>query len=324
LNESNYSSIVVIDHLFYGNGTMRKKKICILGGSGFVGQQIIKQLDPSHRQIRVLSRSINRANSAHVEYIQADVHDQGTLIKHFKDTDAVINLVGILNEQQDNGEGFYQAHVELTQKVVRACQASNTTRLLHMSALNAGNEDPSSFYLRTKGEAEHYIFSATGLDVTVFRPSVIFGSEDSFTNRFAGLLQQIPLFFPLACAKARFAPVYVGDVAQAYVKALEMPESFTQSYNLCGPKTYTLQEIVIYLKDLLKLKRLIIPLNAPLSRIQAEMMEYIPGKPFSRDNYRSMQIDSICHEQSSTLQSVFGINPSTLEDVVPEYLLKKN
>ncbi|MCW9023352.1 MAG: complex I NDUFA9 subunit family protein [Gammaproteobacteria bacterium] len=323
MNERNYSSIVDIDLPLDGNSTMRKKKICILGGNGFVGQQIIRQLNPSHRQVRVLSRSANRADSAHVEYIQADVHDQDTLIKYFKDTDAVINLVGILNEQRDNGEGFYQAHVELTQKVVRACQASNTTRLLHMSALNAADDTSTSFYLRTKGEAEHYIFSATGLDVTVFRPSVIFGQEDSFTNRFAGLLQQIPLFFPLACANARFAPVYVGDVAKAYVKALEMPETFMHSYNLCGPQTYTLQEIVIYLKELLKLKRLIIPLNSPLSRMQAEMMEYVPGKPFSRDNFRSLQIDSICCEQTNTLESVFGIKPTALEDVVPEYLLKK-
>ena len=303
---------------------MIKKKICILGGSGFVGQQIIKQLAPLHRQVRVLTRSNqHHPKTNNVEYIQTNVHDEMALTKHFKDTDAVINLVGILNEKRDNGEGFYQAHVDLTQKVVRACQASNTTRLLQMSALNAGHPKATSFYLRSKGEAEQHIFSATGLDVTVFRPSVIFGPDDSFINRFADLLRQIPFVFPLACAKSRFAPVYVGDVAQAFAKALDMTATYAQGYNLCGPKTYTLQEIVFYLKDQLKLRRQIIPLTRRLSRLQSEILEFAPGKPFSRDNFRSLQLDSVCPEQANTLETIFSLSPTPLEQVVPEYLLRK-
>ena len=305
---------------------MEKKKICILGGSGFVGRNLIRLLAKSHCQLRVLTRSPQQANLLAlpgVEYIKADIHELSELQKHFRDIDAVINLVGILNEKGDAGEGFYQAHVELTQNVVRACQDNDITRLLHMSALNANREESESYYLKSKSEAEHHVFSATGIDVTVFRPSVIFGHDDSFINRFAQLLKQIPLVFPLACAQARFAPVYVEDVAQAFARSLKMPETYGQAYNLCGPKIYKLEEIVIYIKDQLKLKRMIVPLGNRLSRYQAELMEFVPGKPFSRDNYRSLQLDSICPESNNTLATVFDIQPTALEEIVPAYLLKK-
>src|SRR5690606_4508306 len=127
--------------------------------------------------------------------------------------------------------------------------------------------------------------------VTSFRPSVIFGPGDSFFNRFARLLKRVPLVFPLACPNARFAPVYVGDVAEAFARALKDPQLYGRRLALCGPREYTLQQLVAYTAECLGLRRLILPLPDFLSRIQAAIFDFVPGKPFSTDNYRSTLVD---------------------------------
>jgi len=306
---------------------MIRNTLCLLGGTGFVGRQLLSLLAKQGRQIRVLSRHPQRhrdlAMLPGVQLIKADVHDVISLRQHFSGVDAVINLVGILNERRDNGKGFHHAHVELSRNIIHACHDRGVHRLLHMSALNA---DPaaSSHYLRSKGEAEQLLFQANDLDVTCFRPSVIFGPNDSFINRFAGILKLTPLFLPLACGYSRFAPVYVGDVAQAFADSLDMQASFGQRYNLCGPHNYTLQEIVEYVNQILGLGRIVNPLGDSLSRLQASLLEHVPGKPFSKDNFRSLQTDSVCPKASHDLQLHFGINPSSMESIVPRYLLHLN
>ena len=235
-----------------------------------------------------------------------------------RDTDAVINLVGILNEKQHNGEGFHRAHVELPKKILGACLSQGVPRLLHMSALHADVNTGTSLYLRTKGEGENalHTFSTERLVVTSFRPSVIFGPGDSFLNRFAGLLKTLPLAFPLACPNSRFAPVFVGDVADRFVQALDDKSTYGQRYDLCGPEEYTLKELVEYTAHLLELNRRVIGLPDWMSKTQANVLEWFPGKPFSIDNYKSLQIDSICkHNQHE---------PTSLEMVAPTYLGQKN
>ena len=304
-----------------------KHHICVLGGTGFVGDRVVSALAAQGHHIRVLTRHRERHRNLlvlpTVEVFSADVHDVQQLKQHFAKQDTVINLVGILNEKRDNGKGFYHAHVELAQKVIEACQTQGVTRLLHMSALNADPATGSSFYLRSKGEAEQRVHAAQGLNVTSFRPSVIFGSSDSFINRFAELLRKIPFLFPLACGQSRFAPVYVGDVAQAFVRSLDDPQTYGQRYNLCGPHEYTLQQVVQYTAEVLGLKRNIISLGKFSSRLQANLLEYMPGKPFSRDNYRSLQIPSTCKKGENALREVFGIEPTALETEVPRYLVNK-
>jgi len=306
---------------------MIRNTICLLGGTGFVGRRLLSLLSKQGRNIHVLSRRPQRhrdlAVLPGVKLIQANVHDIVNLRQHFTNADAVINLVGILNERRDNGKGFHHVHVELTRNILQACHDRGVHRLLHMSALNA---DPAatSHYLRSKGEAERLVLQASDLDVTCFRPSVIFGPGDSFINRFAAILKITPLFFPLACGYTRFAPVYVGDVAQAFADSLDMQTSFGQRYDLCGPRSYTLQEIVEYVNQTLGLKRIINPLGNALSRLQAGLLEHVPGKPFSKDNFRSLQTDSVCPKDSHDLQIYFGINPAGMKSIVPGYLLHQN
>ena len=301
-----------------------KRRICILGGTGFVGQHLINRLVTDGHSIRVLTRRREQHRELlvmpTVEVFDADVHDEKSLDRFFTDQDAVINLVGILNERHDNGKGFYRAHVELSEKVIKACRRKGIQRLLHMSALNADPGTGSSYYLRSKGEAEHRVHAAGDINVTSFRPSVIFGPEDSFINRFAGLLKLSPGIFPLACASARFAPVYVGDVAAAFAHSLNNPSTYGQRYNLCGPHEYTLRQIVELIINTLGIRRRVIPLGRLASALQANLLEYAPGKPFSRDNYRSLQMDSVCPEGDRVLREVFGIEPAALEAIVPRYL----
>ena len=300
------------------------KKICILGGTGFVGRSLANRLAKSGYALRILTRNRERNKNNLIllpstELVECDVHDAEQLKKQFAGCDAVINLVGILNERGRDGKGFQHVHVELTKKIIEACAANGIRRLLHMSALNADADRGPSHYLRSKGMAEDLAHEAAskGIKVTSFRPSVIFGREDSFFNRFASLLQMTPLFFPLACANSRFAPVYVGDVAEAFAQALSDPDSYGQRYNLCGPKIYTLKELVNYTATCIGVKRSIIPLSNLLSRIQAAVFDFVPGKPFSTDNYLSATIDSVCDCNDLAR---FVPMPMSVEAVVPQYL----
>lgn len=304
-----------------------KQQICVLGGSGFVGERIVSTLAAQGHSIRVLTRRRERHRDLlvlpTVEVIDADVHRPEDLKQHFAGQDTVINLIGILNEKGDNGKGFYHVHVELTQKVLEACKSQGVKRLLHMSALNADPATGSSYYLRSKGEAEQRVHAVQGIKVTSFRPSVIFGPGDSFINRFADLARMAPGILPLACGQSRFAPVFVGDVAQAFALSLANPATYGQRYNLCGPHEYTLQQLVQYTSKLMGLKRRIISLGKFNSWLQANMLQYFPGKPFSRDNYRSLQMPSTCKKGENVLHDVFGIEPTAIETEVPRYLVQR-
>ena len=300
---------------------MRLRKICILGGSGFVGQHIAHMLVEQGYQVRVPTRRRERHRDLLVlpglELLEANIHDPGALIEVFKGCDAVINLVGILNEKGRDGSGFNRAHVDLPRAVSDACAATGIKRLLHMSALNADAQNGPSHYLRSKGQGEDLVHSAQHLLVTSFRPSVIFGPEDSFFNRFAKLLKTIPLMFPLACPRSRFAPVYVEDVAQVFCRSLSEPATYGRCYELCGPRSYTLRQLVEYTAHVIGVRRRIIELSDTLARLQARIFERLPGKPFSMDNYLSLQKDSVC---SGGTDLPFTFTATPLEAVVPAYL----
>ncbi len=313
---------------------MQIREIVILGGTGFVGRTLANQLYQAGYAIKVLTRNREARRRdllpiPSLTLVQADIHDQAELNAQLAGGDAVINLVGILNERggsgQGAGEGFRHAHVQLSEKIIAACQHNHIRRLLQMSALNADAATGSSHYLRSKGEAEDRIHAADNIDATSFRPSVIFGPGDAFFNRFAHLLKVSPLVFPLACAEARFAPVYVGDVARAFVQTLHDPTSYGQRYALCGPRQYTLLELVTLTRQLCGLNRLIIPLPDVISRLQGLCFDLFGfcftllgmEKPFSTDNYLSTKTPSIAAE-NGLLE--LHIEPKSLEGIVAQYM----
>ncbi len=300
---------------------MKNSRVCILGGTGFVGRHLTARLASQGIECRIPSRHTepHKAMLLHgpVKLIRANIFDSEQLHSLFSGCDAVINLVGILNE---NGKGgFQRMHVDLPRLAVNACKETKVDRLLHMSALNATTDGKVSDYLRTKGEAQVHVLNNSGeLNVTSFGPSVIFGPDDSFFNRFASLLKLSPGPFPLACPNSRFSPIYVGDVSLAFTAALNDKTTWNRHYDLCGPRIFTLRELVNYTAEQMGLKRHIIGLPDILSRIQGHLLGHVPGKPFSYDNYLSLQIDSVCSGDNGLNE--LGIDPTDIDAVVPYYL----
>lgn len=266
-------------------------------------------------RVRVPTRDAGKAGELKtlptLELCQADVHDPQQLRDAIAGADAVINLVGVLHDAPGR-RGFRGAHVELARTVAGACRATGVQRLLHMSALNAAPEGPS-VYLQTKGEAEA-IVRASGLAYTIFRPSVIFGPEDKFLNVFADMLRIVPVVV-LACPDARFQPIYVEDLTHAFARALDEPGAIGETWNFCGPRIYTLRELVQYVGTVIGCRRPVIGLGDRLSYLQALAMEWLPVKLMTRDNYYSMQIDSVCADPLP-----LGIVPTALEAVAPGWL----
>ncbi len=303
---------------------MKSNRVCILGGTGFVGRHLTARLASQGIQCRIPTRHPHRnrfiKTGVNVELVAADVFDPGQLNDLVQGCDAVINLVGILNEG-GRRNSFKHVHVELADRLVQACKESEVGRLLHMSALNASEAGRVSRYLRTKGEAENHILTLSqgqhSVQVTTFRPSVIFGPDDSFFNRFASLLRTLPGPFPLACADARMTPVYVGDVVEAFSRALSDRATWKRHYELCGPRSFTLRELVQYTAEQLGMKKRIIPLPNMIARLQAHILGHLPGKPFSYDNYLSLQIDGVCKEDGL---GALGITPTDIDEVVPRFL----
>ena len=294
---------------------MELSNVCVLGGSGFVGSHVVHLLSADGVNVTVPTRRRERAKQLillpTVDVVEADIHDEAELAHLVHGMDAVINLVGVLHEAR-GARGFEQAHIELPRKVIAACEANGVRRYVHMSALGADLNGPSK-YLRTKGAAETLV-RASFLDWTIFRPSVIFGREDRFLNLFARLLKWLPAIF-LASPNARFQPVFVADVAAAIVHGLTDLAAFGKSYDLCGPRVYTLRELVALVGAVTGYRRPIIGLNALLSYLQAFAMELLPVKLMTRDNYYWMKVDSMSAEPFP-----FGIVPAPIEAVVPSYL----
>lgn len=291
---------------------MKHRNFLIVGGAGFVGRHLVAALAARGASVTVPTRRRERAKHLimlpTVDVVEADLRDPAALAGLAAGCDAVVNLAGILH-----GPDFKAAHVELAQAVVNACHSAGVKRLLHMSALGADPAAPSA-YLRSKGVGERAVLAADDLEVTVFRPSVIFGPDDRFLNLFAQLAALSPVL-ALAGPGARFQPVYVGDVVKAMLAALDSREAGGKRYDLCGPREYTLRELMEFVCAATGRKRLVIGLPDGLAYLQAWAMELMPVKLLTRDNLLSMRVPSVCD-----CAFPFGIQPVALEDAAPAWL----
>lgn len=294
---------------------MELTRVCVIGGTGFIGSHIVNLLSAQRFHVRVPTRRRERARELillpTVDVLDANVHDEVELANLVRGMDAVINLAGVLHDA-GGARGFEQTHVELARKVIAACHACGVRRYVHMSALGAGVNGPSK-YQRTKGAGEMLV-RESGLDWTIFRPSVVFGGGDNFLNLFASLLAVLPVVF-LASPNARFQPVFVEDVAAAFVRCLDDPAASGKAYDLCGPTVYSLRELVTLVGAVTGHPRPVIGLNDTLSCLQAFSMELLPVKLLTRDNYYSMKVDNVSDQPFP-----FGIQPAALEAVAPSYL----
>src|ERR1700734_218777 len=299
---------------------MRLQSIVVLGGTGFLGTRLVARLIKDGHQVTVLSR--DRELHKHLLVLpgltleNCDVYQEPQLSERFRGKDVVINLIGILNERGFSGAGFRRAHVELTRHVLLAVRSAGVPRLLQVSALKAAPDAPS-YYLRTKGEAEKLIRDQSAVDWTIFQPSVMFGPGDSFLNRFAGLLAAIPLVFPLARPNARLQPLWVDDMVDALLRCLHGGATSRQTYQLGGPQIYTLKEIVALVAKITGRRRWIIGLPDFAARLQGLLFNFVPGRPFSSDNYKSLTVDSVCTQDGF---AKLGIKPQSMVASASQYL----
>jgi NADH dehydrogenase len=279
---------------------MRPLSIVILGGTGFLGTRLVARLVKEGHRVTALSR--DRERHKHLLVLpglsieNCDVYQEAQLSERFRGKDVVINLVGILNERGFSGNGFRRAHVELTRGVLQAMRSAGVTRLIQVSALNAAPDAPSH-YLKSKGEAEKLIREQTAtIEWTLLKPSVMFGPGDSFLHRFADLLAAVPLVLPVARPNSRLQPVFVDDVVDAILRCLSLGSASRHSFELGGTQVYTLREVIRLVATLTRRRRLILGLPGPLGYLQGALLNLVPGRPFSTDNYRSLKLDSVVNE----------------------------
>lgn len=298
----------------------RPLTIFVAGATGFVGTELVARLVRAGHQLRIVTRHAKHADEllplASVEVGAGNVYDIDFLRRCLTGCDVAINLVGALHAR-GGGKGLRRVHVEFTAALLTAMAEAGVPRLLQMSALNASIQARSQ-YLRTKGEAEQLVRAAPSrLQWTIFRPSVIFGRGDSLTLRFASLLRHTHGWLPLARARARFAPIHVADVAAAFMRALRGERNNHQTYELCGPDTLTLEQIVRLSAAAAALPCRVWPLPDALGWLQGALLQCLPGKPFTLDNFYSLGVDSVC---ASSGCERLGIQPVSLPALAPLWL----
>jgi NADH dehydrogenase len=295
------------------------QSIVILGGTGFVGSHLVPRLVRSGHEVTLLSRNREmRRDSGVLPGVRVrttDVFDRRALEQHFASADAVINMVGILVPR--GRDTFQRVHVDLTATVIQACRDAGVRRLHQMSSLKAGQGE--SQYLKSRGAAEALV-KASGLDWTIYEPSVIFGHGDGLVTRFAKLLRLAPVL-PLARPHAKMAPVFVGDVVEAIARCVDNRDvSSSRVFELYGPQVLELKQIVKEIRDVAGYRRAVLGLPDPLGRLQAQVAQLVPGKPFTVDNFLSLKTDSVGKVDGL---AALGINAAAFTPFLP-ILLDKN
>lgn len=295
-------------------------KLLILGGTGFVGRHVCEKVERLKCRVTVPTRRLANARAVlmlpMVTPIEADVYDAGSLARLVAGHDAVVNLVGVLHGDEAR---FARVHAEFPAQVARACVSAGVRRVVHLSALGADLEAPS-MYQRSKARGEQNLLQfSSQLDLTILRPSVMFGRDDRFLNLFAKLNQRFPMI-PLAGAQSKLQPVWVQDVAEAILRCVSGRASIGRSYELAGPRVWTMRGLVELAGRLVGWPRTVVELSDKVGQWQARLLELAPGEPMmSRDNLASLKVDNVATGRLSGLDAL-GIVPAELEAVVRGYL----
>lgn len=297
--------------------------VVIVGGSGFIGKALAAALVSRDKSVRIITRKRERSRELwllpRIEIVEADPHDEAALYQAFENADAVVNLVGVLHSKVGKpwGPDFDAAHVKLPARIARCMNRRKIRRLIHISALGAADQAPS-MYLRSKAAGEAALRANQSIDVTILRPSVVFGADDQFMNLFARLQKFAPVI-PLATPHARFQPIDVTDLANAIANCLDNPATIGKNYECVGPEVLTLYELVHWAGVYAGCPRPIIPLPDGAAWVQAWVMENLPGKPMmSRDNLASASVPNV---GSAPMSPDLGIpNPHSIHAIAPTYL----
>ena len=279
---------------------MAYSNFILLGGSGFIGKQLAFALANRGYTVTIPCRRPHRNKELlvhpNIRVIEANVFDSEQLDSLCQNQHAMVNLIGILHERKR--DDFRRVHIDFIKTLVDACTRHNIKRFLHLSALGADQATGTSRYLRSKGEGENLLhtFGRKDLQVTSFQPSVVFGKNDQFINQFAAILKLCFGFFPLACAQSKLAPVYVGDLVEKIVNSIDDKSTHSQRYPVCGPEVFSLKQILELIVKAMDSSCRIVPLGNTASKLQARVLQNLPGKLFTMDNYRSLQTPSVCKE----------------------------
>lgn len=298
------------------------KVATLFGGSGFIGRYVVRHLAKQGHVIRVAVRHPEAAgflkplgDVGQITPIPASLLVEDSVKRAVEGADLVINLVGVLYEK--GRQTFRAVHAEGAAAVARAAAAAGASDLVHVSALGADANSPAD-YARTKAAGEAAVREAFPAAV-ILRPSVVIGPEDDFFNRFAVMARLSPALPLLNGGRTRFQPVYVGDVAQAIVTALNDPACRGRTYELGGPRVYSFKELLELLLHEIHRRRLLLPLPMPLARLQARFLELLPKPPLTRDQLRLLERDNVVGSGALTFADL-GIQPQTIETVLPNYL----
>ncbi|MEM9287301.1 MAG: complex I NDUFA9 subunit family protein [Pseudomonadota bacterium] len=302
---------------------MTEQLYTVIGGSGFVGRYIVQALAEAGHRVRVAVRHPNQAlflkplgAVGQVLPVAANVTDEGSIARAVEGADGVVNLVGILH---GSTKQFEALQVEGAERVARLAKAAGAQRFVQMSAIGADAERDDVDYARTKGEGEEAVKAAFP-EATILRPSIVFGPEDAFLNRFADLARKSP-FMPLICGSTQFQPVYVVDVADATFAALTTDTYQGQTYWLGGPKVYSFKDLLTYIMDEAMQKRPFLPIPAGIAEIQGAVMSLLPNPPLTRGQVKMLRGDNVVPEGALGIDA-FGITPTPVESIAPSYLVR--
>jgi NADH dehydrogenase len=299
------------------------KLVTVFGGSGFIGRYVVQELAKRGHRVRVAVRNPMLAQFlkplgavGQIQPVQANLRFPESVAAAVAGADAVINLVGILQESGKQTFGDVQARGAA--QVAQAAATAGARKLVQVSAIGA-DAGAEAVYARTKGEAEQAVLKAFPT-ATILRPSIVFGPEDGFFNRFAGIAKLSPVM-PVICGDTRFQPVYVGDVADAVVKAVDEPGLEGKIYELGGPRTYSFRELLRYILAETHYSKPLFEIPLPLAKLQAKVMSLLPNPPLTPDQLIMLQQDNVVSEGAAGLPEL-GISPTPVEAIVPSYLMR--